>query len=131
MEKIRVLVANRPQLMRELVLATISDQPDITIVGEIRDEAEIAGAVEEAQPDFVIMALGRLDERPALCADLMGRFPHLRIIALAPERNSSIFVWAVVNVQSTTIECSQEGILDALRSKGAVGERTVRADPGC
>lgn len=117
MEKIRVLVANRPRLMRELVLATISDQPDIEVVGEIRDEAEITSAVEEAQPDFVIMALGKLDERPALCTDLMGRFPHLRIVALAPERNSSIFVWAVISVQSNTIECSEEGILGALRSK--------------
>jgi hypothetical protein len=31
-QTIKVLVANRPRLMRELVLATISDQPDIEVV---------------------------------------------------------------------------------------------------
>ena len=56
MEKIRVLVANRPRLMRELVLATISDQPDIEIMGEIRDDAEIVQIVAESHPDVVIIA---------------------------------------------------------------------------
>jgi chemotaxis response regulator CheB len=33
--KIRVLVANRPRLMRELVLAMIADQPDIEEIGVV------------------------------------------------------------------------------------------------
>ena len=41
MEKlIRVLVANHPRLMRETILATFADQPDIEIVGEVEDESE-------------------------------------------------------------------------------------------
>jgi len=43
MEKvIRVLVANRPRLMRELILTTFADQPDIEIVGEVGEESEIS-----------------------------------------------------------------------------------------
>ena len=109
-QKIRVLVANRPRLMRELVLATISEQPDIEVIGEIRDDAEIASVVAEVHPDFVIMALGKLDERPALCTDLMRQFPQLRIVALASERNTSMFIWSVFEVESVDIECSEEGI---------------------
>ena len=41
-QPIRVVVANRPRLMRELVLETIIDQPDIEIVAEIQNEDEIA-----------------------------------------------------------------------------------------
>src|SRR5437764_7280868 len=42
MEKsIRVLVANRPRLMRETILSTFADQPDIEIVGEVAEESEI------------------------------------------------------------------------------------------
>lgn len=118
MGKVRVLVANRPRLMRELVLATISEQPDIEVIGEIRDDAEIAGAVAEAHPDFVIMALGSLDEGPALCADLMEQFPQLKIVALAPERNTSQFMRSVIKIEAVDIECSEEGILGALRGKG-------------
>ncbi len=117
MEKIRVLVANRPRLMRELVLATISDQPDIEVIGEIRDDAEIANAVAESQPDFLIIALGTLDQRPAICTVLMGQYPRLKVVALAPERNSSIFIWSVIDIQSVPIECSEVGILNALRGR--------------
>ena len=42
MKPIRVLVANQPRLMRELMVATISEQPDIEIVGEVQDDGELA-----------------------------------------------------------------------------------------
>jgi hypothetical protein len=41
-------------------MATISDQPDIEIVGEIQQEAELEHAVEETHPDFPIVALESL-----------------------------------------------------------------------
>ncbi|HXQ33319.1 MAG TPA: hypothetical protein VN843_04790, partial [Anaerolineales bacterium] len=50
MKPIRVLVANRPRLIRELVMATIADQPDIEIVGEIQQESEIESAVDKTNP---------------------------------------------------------------------------------
>jgi len=116
-EKIRVLVANRPRLMRELVMATVSDQADIEVMGEIKEDSEIASVVEEYLPDFVIIALDRPGERPELCRDLLRRYPQLKILALAPEQNSSMFFWAVVDIRSTQIESSETGILSALRGK--------------
>ena len=44
---IRILVANRPRVMRELLLATLAERPDIEIVGEVSSEAEIPGVGEE------------------------------------------------------------------------------------
>ncbi len=117
MEKIRVLVANRPRLMRELVLATISDQPDIEVLGEVTDDSQIVRLVAESKPDFVIIALDTPDERPAICDELLVRHPQVKILALAPERNSSVFFWSVLDIRSTQIESSEEGILSALRSQ--------------
>ena len=56
MKRVRVLVANRPRLMRELVLATIADQPDIEVVGEVLEESQLMEVVEEVQPDALILA---------------------------------------------------------------------------
>ncbi len=117
MEKIRVLVANRPRLMRELVIATISDQPDIEVLGEIKEDSEISHVVAESHPDFVIIALDRVDERPAICDDLLAQYPQMKILALAPERNSSIFFWSIIDIRSAQIESSEEGILNAIRGK--------------
>lgn len=117
MEKIRVLVANRPRLMRELVLATISDQPDIEVVGEIQDDTELARVVAEAKPDFVIVSLDRREQRPRICDGLLEHNPNMKIIALAPERNRGMCIWAVTDIRSSSVESSEQGILKALRAK--------------
>jgi DNA-binding NarL/FixJ family response regulator len=115
MKSIRVLVANRPRLMRELVMATISDQPDIEIVGEIQEESEIVSAVDQTQPDFLIVALDRRDRLPDFCQLILQSHPKVKIIAIAPDRNTSVFYWASLRVQSNEIEASEAGVLNTLR----------------
>lgn len=116
MNKTRVLVANQPRLMRELVLETIADQPDIEVVGETQDEGQILEMVEQTHPDFLIVAL-RGDERPPICNELLQRHPAMRILALAPDRNSSVFYWASLDIHAQAVEVSQEGVLGALRGQ--------------
>src|SRR5713226_3496782 len=68
MEKaIRVLVANRPRLMREVILTTFADQPDIEIVGEVGEESEISESIKRTLPNFVVIALDHPGRRPAIC----------------------------------------------------------------
>ncbi len=117
-QHIRVVVANRPRLMRELVVETISEQPDIEILAEIQDEDKIVDAVEEKHPDFLIIALNESDQRPPLCDILLRRYPEMKILALAPERNSSIFYWGSFDIHESSVEASEAGILSALRRKG-------------
>ena len=117
MKRVRVLVANRPRLMRELVLAVITDQPDIEVVGELQNENELAEAVEEAQPDILILALDDADKRVAQCGFLLGRYPQMKILALAPEKNRGMFYWATVDVRTKPLESSEAGILRALRDR--------------
>src|SRR3989442_15325045 len=118
-----VFVESLPRLMRELVLATISEQPDIEIVGEGQNEAAIRRVVEEKKPDFLIIALDEPGERPRLCDSLFCQFPDMKILALAPERNSSVFYWASLDIHSNRVEASEEGILDALRGKAQFPRR--------
>lgn len=117
MPKVRVLVANRPRLMKDLVLATIGDQPDIEIVGETQDEAEITELVERTRPDYLIIAQDSRETRPGLSGFLLGRYPQMKILALEAEQNSGTFYWAFVDIRSTRVESSEEGILSVLRNK--------------
>lgn len=117
MKRVRVLVANRPRLMRELVLAVIADQPDIEVIGEVQDEEELIGAVEEARPDVLILALEDADKRVAQCGFLLGQYPQMKIVALAPEQNRGLFYWANVDVRTKPLESSEAGILSALRDR--------------
>src|SRR2546421_5778855 len=118
MEKaIRVLVANRPRLMRELILTTFADQPDIEIVGEVGDESEIFESVKRTLPNFVVIALDHPGTRPAICDELLREHPEVRVIAVAPEKNFVVYHWASLNIHSNNIEASEEGILNVLRTR--------------
>ena len=115
MKGIRVLVANRPRLMRELILATIADQPDIEIVGEINDDSEMENAVNSTRPDFLIVALEKSNRLPAACDLVLQNHPRMKVIAISPNSNSSVFYWTSLQVRSSEIEASEEGVLGALR----------------
>jgi chemotaxis response regulator CheB len=117
MEKtIRVLVANRPRLMRETILATFADQADVEIVGEVADDSEIIESVNRTRPNFVVIALDQPGSRPRVCDDLLREHPEVRVIAVAPARNYVVYYWASLDIHSSNIEASEEGMLNALRS---------------
>ena len=115
MEKIKVIVASQPRLMREIVLEMISTQPDIEVVAEVQNESQIVDLVGELRPDWVVVALDRSDNKPDICNTLFDRYPHLKILALASEKNNCVLYWATMSVRSSRVESSERGILDALR----------------
>lgn len=114
---IRVLVANRPRLMRELIVATFADQPDIEIVGEVELDEEIVSSVEKTSPDLVVIAIDEPGKRPPVCETVLRRHPDIRIIGIAAKRNYSVFYWATLEIHSSDIESSEEGLLGAVRGR--------------
>jgi chemotaxis response regulator CheB len=114
---IRVLVANQPKLMREVILATFADQPDMEIVGEVPDETEIQDCVNQILPDLLVIAMDESGKRPLICDTVLHAHPEVRIIAVSSEQNRSICYWASLQIQSNNIEPSEQGILSAARKK--------------
>jgi DNA-binding NarL/FixJ family response regulator len=115
---IRILVANRPRLMRELLLATLADRADIEIVGEVSNEAEIPASVKRTAPDLLLISLDKLGQRPRICDTVLRAHPDVRIIAVASEHNRSVCYWASLqlDIHSSDIEPSEEGILGVMRN---------------
>jgi chemotaxis response regulator CheB len=119
---IRVLVANRPRLMRETILATFGDQPDIEIVGEVADDSEISESVKRTLPNFVVIALDQPGRRPRICDDLLREHPEVRVIAVSAANDFVVYYWASLDIHSSNIEASEEGMLNALRGKLVASE---------
>jgi DNA-binding NarL/FixJ family response regulator len=120
MKRIRVLVANQPRLMRELIMTTIADQTDIELVGEVGKKEDLADAVAQSRPDVLILAMDDHDKYRVQCGFLLGRYPEMKILALAPEQNRAQFYWAIVDIRSKPLESSEAGILDAVRQQAQV-----------
>jgi AmiR/NasT family two-component response regulator len=111
--------------MRELVLAVIADQPDIEVIGEVEDENQLTEMIEDAEPDILILTLDDADKRIAQCGFLLGRYPQMKIIALAPEKNRGLFYWATVDVRTKPLESSEAGLLSALRERPSLVGTTI------
>ena len=118
---VRVLVANRPKLMRELILATLAEEPGIEVVGEVTDDADIAERVDQVAPDLLVIELDEPSQRPQICDVLLRDHPGLRIIAVASRRNYSVCYWASFDIHSNEIEASEQGILNAVRNIATMG----------
>ena len=112
----RVLVANKPKLMRELLLETLAEQSWIEIVGEVADESDISAQVQKTSPDLLVVTAEEPGRRPAICDTLLHDYPELRIIAVAPHENYTVCYWASLNIHSGDIESSEEGLITAVRS---------------
>jgi hypothetical protein len=57
------------------------------------------------------------DFRPRFCDALLRQHPEVRIIAVAPDHNYSVYYWASLDIHSSDIEASEEGILSAMKQQ--------------
>lgn len=113
--QIRVLVAIRPRLMRELILTTFADQPDIEVVGEVAEDADVLAAVASTRPNFLVLSQDKMGQRPPVCDHVLRLYPDLRIIAVDHDHNYSVHYWVSIDIHSHDVESSEEGILQVLR----------------
>ncbi len=125
--KARILIANRPRLMRSLVATLIAKQSDMEVVGELYDEKDIVAAVDALRPDVLILGLDLPGRTPSVYSTLLTKWPGLRILGLGYERNASIYCWMDAEVRSRSIENSEQGLLEAIR--GGVSDQVVRESP--
>jgi len=116
----RILVANRPKLMRDVIVATLSQQPGIEIVGEVSDESEILNQVQATVPDLLVIALDETEQRPAICDRVLREYPDLRVIAVASRKDRTLYYWASFDIHCADIESSGAGILNAVHNLAEV-----------
>ena len=112
---LRILVANRPKLMRELLLATLSEQTWIEVVGEVAENSDLYACVDKTAPDLLVIDAEEPGKRPHICDALLRQHPQLRIIAVAAQENYSVCYWASFDIHSDDVEASEEGFLSAVR----------------
>jgi len=51
----RILMANQPKLMRELLVEMLEEESWIEIVGEVPHESEIRELVQKTAPDLLVV----------------------------------------------------------------------------
>ncbi|HEY1463489.1 MAG TPA: hypothetical protein VGF44_08740 [Terriglobales bacterium] len=127
MRKVKVLIANRPRLLRELVISTLANYADIEVLNDATEEMKeehLVPTIERLQPDFLITTLKNSVEPSKQCHFLLKLFPDLQIIAVAPHSDSCVLYMMNQRIYSAPVAMSEQGILDALHGK-------TELDPEC
>lgn len=65
---------------------------------------------------MVVVALDEPGRRPRVCDVVLRQHPEIRIIGVDTKQNYSVFYWASLDIHSSDIEASEEGLLSAARS---------------
>jgi len=116
----RILVANQPKLMRELLVEMLAEESWIEIVGEVTHEVEIRELVQKTAPDLLVVTADKPGKRPVICDELLKEFPALRIIAVAPQENYIVCYWASLDIHAADIESSEQGFLSAVKNVAGI-----------
>jgi len=113
MSTIKVLLANRPQILREVVRDIIERQPDMEVVGEALDPLGVLLAAKETEADVVVIGL-QDSEEPGLVSHLLAECPHVTVLGLASQGDTA-FIAQMCPWRKEIADPSEVNILSALR----------------
>jgi DNA-binding NarL/FixJ family response regulator len=100
--------------MREILRTALSRHADVEVVGEVEDELEILATLERTHADCLVIAQEEFG-RPPICDFVLDKYPRMKILAVSPGSDDSVFYWMFMEIRSTRLETSSEGVINALR----------------
>lgn len=81
MKRIRVLLARMPKLMLDILQHVVEPEPDMVVVGVIRD-GDLSTAIRRMRADVLVVGEDPQDAR-VLYVQLLRRHPHIKVLAIA------------------------------------------------
>ncbi len=116
MKKIRILLANRPPMLLEVMREMVQRQEDMEVVGEILDPIGLLVAVREREADAVILTLKDYEE-PGLCSHLVAEYPNLTILSLAADGKTAFLRPPRREIMAPSMDSIVDALRDAIRVK--------------
>ncbi len=114
MDRIRVLVAEMPRMLRDLFKHVVAEQTDMDLVGELLDPLGLLLAAGQTHADVVILGLHN-SEFPGICSHLLGEYPHIKILGVT-EDGRRAYLYELRPEKIPVGEVSPEGLLAAIRT---------------
>jgi chemotaxis response regulator CheB len=129
MSHIRVLVAAMPALHAGIITRIVGEQPDMSIVGEVGAGGSVREAVEQTDPDVMLVTTTG-SGLPCATLELVLVRPRLRVLALDLTGGQD----SLVETRHRTLprDAWPASLADAIRDGrlcGAAGPPSDRRDP--
>lgn len=115
MRRIRILVAQMPRMLLDIVDSIVGTEPDMVIEGDYAADGDVRSAVRRADVDVLITGDGSaaLDSEPWRA--LLYEHPGLKVLVL--EQSDGTAVLYEMRPQRTSLgEISPSSLVDAIRA---------------
>ncbi len=113
MQSIKVAMVGLPSMLRDILLRVLTDAPDIKIVGNYHDFAELLNT--QAAPGADVVVLGGKDEQlDTMSLDFLERCPRSTVIGVVAHGRNTFLV-RLRPEQTIMGEISPRALLSAIR----------------
>lgn len=105
---IGILLAEMPRMLHDVVGAILAVEPDLRVVADGVEADTLLDRVEHDRPDVVVLCVESASPPPALCEELLSRFPGLAVVALEDlGQRGSIYMMRPMRVRLADISSAQ------------------------
>jgi DNA-binding NarL/FixJ family response regulator len=123
LSRTRILLADLPQLLREIVTEALEAQSDMEVVGSVADQDSLARTIAQARPEVIVTG----HDDPEIAAGLLERRPPLAVIAVTGDaKESEYYELRPQRVQLGEISPSE--LVEAIRQATRSWSGTARAN---
>lgn len=131
-ERVRVLVADDHAILRSGLKLLIDSQPDMAVVGEAADGAQLVARVHADPPDVVVYDLGMPGAGLPLIERLAREWPDVKVLVLTMHDDPAYMrgAWAAGAVGYVVKRAADEELLAAIRNLRRVVPRAGPTHPG-
>lgn len=113
----RIVLANRPRLLREMLEQVLAKVYDLEIAGQAINLAELLWLVEQKEPRWVIVSLTDSGSIPGTVKSLLNRYPDICILGIALD-GSQVRINQIGFPEDVTLaNLSLEELINILRSR--------------
>jgi DNA-binding NarL/FixJ family response regulator len=111
--RIAILLVEMPRMLRDVVANIVGVEPDLCVVADGVEAGTLVDRVEREQPDVVVLS-DESGSPPAICEELLGRFPQLSVVAIESHaQRASIYMMRPMRLRLAEISSTQ--LVNAIR----------------
>jgi DNA-binding NarL/FixJ family response regulator len=104
---IGILLSEMPRMLHDVIGNVIGVEPDLRVVAHDVETGALLERVERERPD-VVMLCAESESPPAMCEQLLGRFPQLAVVALEEQGlRGSIYMMRPIRFRVAEISSAQ------------------------
>jgi DNA-binding NarL/FixJ family response regulator len=111
--RIGILLVEMPRMVHDVVGNILRVEPDLCVVADGVEAGALMERIEGERPDVVVLWV-ESGSPPAMCDELLGRFPRLAVVALE-DRGERASIYMMRPMRFRLAEISRTQLVTAIR----------------